>query len=109
MRFENLSDVHTRRNAQRIQHDLHRRAVRHVRHIFFRNDARDHALVPVPSCHLVAHGKLALHRDVSLHQLDHSRRQFVALLEFADALIRNFPQHIDLPRGHFFDLVDFLD
>ena len=36
VRFENLSDVHTRRNAERIQNDFHRRAVRHVRHVFLR-------------------------------------------------------------------------
>ena len=75
----------------------------------FGNDARDHALVAVASRHLVADGKLALHGDVDLHQLDDARRQFVALLELADALVGDFAQHIDLARGHFLDLVDFLD
>src|SRR5580700_623008 len=109
VRLENLPHVHTGRNAQRVQHDFHRCAVRHVRHVFLRNDARDHALVAVAARHLVSDGKLALHGDVALHQLDHARRQLVALLQFADALVRDFPQHVNLPRGHFFDLVDLLD
>ena len=33
--FENLSDVHTARNAERVEHDLKRCAVRHERHILF--------------------------------------------------------------------------
>src|SRR5277367_4878872 len=109
MRFENLSDVHTGRNAERVQHDFYRRAIRHVRHIFLGNDARDDALVTVASGHLVAHGKLALHGDVALHQLDHAGRQFVALLQLSDAFIGDLAQHIDLARGHFFDLDDLFD
>ena len=61
------------------------------------------------SGHLVAHGKLALHGDVALHQLDHAGRQFVALLQLSDAFIGDLAQHIDLARGHFFDLVDLFD
>ena len=109
VRFENLSDVHTRRNAERVQNDFHRRAVGHVRHVFFRNDARDDALVSVAACHLVADGKLALHRDVGLNQLDHAGRQFVALLEFADALVGDLAKHVDLARSHLLDFVDLLD
>jgi hypothetical protein len=109
VRFENLSDVHTRRNAERVQHDFHRRAIRHVGHVFLRNDARDHALVAVASGHLVADGELALHGDVALHQLDDARRQLVALLQLSDALVGDLAQHVDLPRGHFLDLVDLLD
>src|SRR5258706_8530643 len=56
VRFQNLPDVHTRRNAQRVQNDLDRSAIRKVRHIFLRNDARNHALVAVPAGHLVANG-----------------------------------------------------
>src|SRR5258708_6261148 len=47
VRLENLADVHTRRNAERIEYDLDRSAVRHVRHGFLRHDARDDALVGV--------------------------------------------------------------
>mgnify|MGYP003694116017 CR=1 FL=1 len=77
--FENLAHVHTAGHAQRVQNDFHRRPVFEVRHVLFRQDAGDHALVAVAAGHLVAHAQLALHGDVDLDQLDHARRQFVAL------------------------------
>src|SRR5216683_8006444 len=63
VRLENLADVHTRRNAERIENNLDRSAVRHVRHVFLRHDAGDDALVAVAAGHLVADGELALHGD----------------------------------------------
>src|SRR5258707_116396 len=109
MRFQNLPDVHTRRNAKWIQNDLDRSAIRKVRHIFLRHDARDDALVSVPAGSRVADRQLALHGDIDFHQLDYARRQLVALLELLLALFGDFAQHVDLPRGHFLDLFDFLD
>ena len=108
MGFENLPDVHTGGNAQRVQYDFDRRSVRQIRHIFFRQNARDHALVSVAASHLVAHRKLALHGDVDLDQLNHARRQFVALAQLGDFFVGDFFEHGDLARGHFFDLVDLL-
>ena len=49
-----------------------------VRHVLFRQDAADHALVAVATGHLVADLELALDGDVDLHHLDHARRQLVA-------------------------------
>ena len=69
VRFQNLTDVHTGRNAERIQHDLDRRSIRQIRHVLFRNDARDDTLVSVAAGHLVADRKLALHRDVDFTSL----------------------------------------
>src|SRR6202165_2550567 len=69
VRLENLSDVHTRRNAERIENDLDRSAVRHVRRVFLRHDAGDDALVAVAAGHLVADGQLVLHGDIGLDQL----------------------------------------
>src|SRR5579864_6066372 len=109
VRFENLSDVHTRRNAERIQDDFHRGAVRQIRHVFFRNDSRDDTLVAVAAGHFVADRKFALHGDVALHQLDDAGRKLVALAELFLALLGNFPKHVDLARGHLLDLIDFLD
>src|SRR5215469_15215666 len=108
MRLQNLPHVHTAGYAQRIQNDLHRRAVSQIRHVLFRQYAGDDTLVAVPSGHLVAHAQLALHGDVDLHQLDHAGRQFVALLQLADTLVGDLAQHVDLARGHLFDLVDLL-
>src|SRR6202790_3032226 len=109
MRFENLSHVHARRNAEGIEHDLHRSAVGHVGHVFLRNDARDDALVTVAAGHFVADGKLALHGDIDFDQLDDAGRQLVALLELFLALLGDLAKDIDLTRSHLLDLFDFLD
>src|SRR5712664_1025935 len=109
MRLENLADVHTRRNAERVQNDLDGSAVGHVGHIFLRHDAGNDALVAVAAGHLVTDGKLALHGDIDLDQLDDARRQFVALLELILALFGDLAEHVDLPRGHLLDFLDFLD
>src|ERR1700674_4396092 len=109
MRFKNLSDVHTRRNAEGIQNDFHRRAVRQIRHVFFRNDSGDDALVAVAAGHFVADRKFSLHGDVALHQLDDAGRKLVALAELFLALLGDFAEHVDLARGHLLDLIDFLD
>ena len=55
------------------------RAVLQVRHVLFRQDAADDALVAVTTGHLVADLELALDGDVDLHHLDHARRKLVAL------------------------------
>ena len=108
MRFENLTHVHTGRNAERVENDFNRRAIGQVGHVLFGKDAGDNALVPVTACHLVADGQLALHGDVNLDQLDDAGCQFIALLQLADALVGDLAQHIDLARGHLLDLVDLL-
>src|SRR6267154_1622263 len=79
MRLQNLADIHTRRNAQRIENDLDGGAVRHVRHVLLRHDARDDTLVAVAAGHLVADGELALHGDIGLDQLDDLGGQLDAL------------------------------
>ena len=106
--LENLSDVHTARNAKWIEHDFNRRAIFEVRHILFRQDPGNYALVPVTSGHFVAHAQLAFHGDVSFDQLDHARRQLVALGEFFFPLVDDLFENVDLTRGHFFDLIDLL-
>src|SRR5579864_5206805 len=109
MRFQNLSDVHTGRNAERVQHDFHGRAIGHVGHVFLGNNSGNDALVTVAACHLVSDGELALHGDVALHELDDARRKFVALLEFVFALFGDLAQHVNLARGHLLNFVDLFD
>lgn len=53
MSFKDLTDVHTRRYAQRVQYDIYRRTVSIVRHIFDRVDLRDNTLVTVTTRHLI--------------------------------------------------------
>src|SRR5216684_8165544 len=109
VRLQNLTDVHTRRNAERIENDLDRSAVRHVRHVFLRHDAGDDTLVAMAAGHLVADGELALHGDVGLDQLDDARGQLVAFPELFLALLGDLAQHVDLPRSHLLDFFDLLD
>ena len=76
-----------RRHAERIQHDVDRRAVGEVRHVLLGQDAREHALVAVAAGHLVADLELALDGDEDLDHLDDARRQLVAALQALDLLV----------------------
>jgi hypothetical protein len=93
MRLEDLTHVHPRRHAKRIQHDVDRRAIRHVRHVFHRSDLRDHTLVAVTASHLVARLETALHRQVHLHHLLHARRKLVALRQLLALLFVGTVEH----------------
>src|SRR5438270_3094671 len=106
VRLQDLTDVHTGRHAERIEHDLNRSSVLQIWHVLVRKNASDYAFVAMASSHLVANRKLALHGDVNLHQLDHAGWKLVALLQLRDFLVDDLAQHIDLPRSHFLDFVD---
>ena len=80
VRLHDLSEVHARGNAERVEHDVDRRAVFHVRHVFFGQNLGDDALVAVTAGHLVALQNLALLRDVDAHEMVDARRQLVAVL-----------------------------
>ena len=81
MRFEHLADIHTARHAKRIEHDLHRRSVREERHVFFRHDPRDNALVAVAPSHLVANAEFAFAGDENLDLLDDAGINVVAAFD----------------------------
>ena len=108
VRFEDLTDVHTRGHAERVEDDLDRSSIGEVRHILFRQNAGDDTLVTVASGHLVADRQLTLHGDVDLDHLDDARRKLVSLGHLADLLVGDLAQNVDLTRGHLFDLVDLL-
>ena len=106
--LEDLSDVHTRWHAERIEHDLDRSSIRQVRHIFLRKNTCDNALVTVASGHLVTDAELTLHRDKDLDHLDHARRQFVALLELGDLFVVDITKNVDLTFGTLFVFLDLV-
>ena len=93
VRFQHLTDVHAGRHAERVQHDVDRRSVREERHVFFRHDLGDDALVAVAAGHLVADGELALGGDVDLDLLDDAGIDVVAAL---DAVHRAFALDLEL-------------
>src|ERR1700677_1187581 len=108
VRFEDLTDVHTRRHAERVENDLDRSSVGKVRHIFLRKDAGDNTLVTVASGHLVTDRWLALHGGGDLDHLEDAGREFVDLLHLADLLVGDLTENIDLALGHLLDLIDLL-
>jgi hypothetical protein len=83
--FEDLTDVHAARHAQRVEQDVDRRSVLHERHVLVRHDAGDDALVAVTTGHLVTDRQRTLGRDVDLDHLEHARRQLVAALHVLHA------------------------
>ena len=70
IRLEQLSEVHSGRHAERVQHDVDRPAVGQERHVAARQDARDDALVSVTAGHLVADGQVLLVDQEHAHLLD---------------------------------------
>ena len=98
VRFHDLAEVHTRGHAERVEHDVDRRAVFQIRHVFFGQNLGDDALVAVASGHLVALQNLALLRDVDAHQMVHARREFVAVLA---------REHLDVDDLAFFAVRNF--
>jgi hypothetical protein len=105
VRFQNLADVHTAGNAQRVEHDLHRRAVGQERHVFDRQDLGDHTLVPVTAGHLVADADHSLGGDVDLDHLQHAAAQFVAALHAVELAVALIDRRSTFPLL----LVDLLD
>src|SRR5262249_46415846 len=108
VRLEDLPDVHARGHAERVQHDVDRRAISEVRHGLLGEDARDHALVAVAPRHLVADRELAPDREVDLHHLEHAGRQLVAAAQAGDLLVENRLDHPGLLLDALEDPVDLL-
>ncbi len=77
VRLQYLADIHARRHTQRIENDIHGSAIRQERHVLFRQDLGDDALVAVATGHLVAFHDLALLGDVDAHQLVYTRAQLI--------------------------------
>ena len=95
--FQNLTDVHTGRNAQRVQHDVQRGAVGQVGHILLRQDAGNDTLVAVAAGHLIADADLTLLGDVAADDLAHTGLQLIAVLRGKDLDIHKMPY---APLGH---------
>ncbi len=83
MGFKDLTDVHTRRYAQRVQYDVDRSTVGVVRHVFDRHDYRDDTLVTVTTGHLVTRLDATANCQVDLDDLQYARSQVIALLQLA--------------------------
>ena len=86
--FKNLTNVHTGRNAQRVQTEVNRCTVCEERHVFHRYNLGNNTFVPVTARHLVARLQLTLHRDKDFDHLHHARWQIVAATDFLDLVFK---------------------
>ena len=91
MHFQYLTDVHSGRYAQRVEHYLERLSVIQERHVFFRQYPGDNTLVSVASCHLVSYIDLSLGGNVASYQFVHTRRQFITVFAAEDLYIYDDP------------------
>ena len=81
--FKDLTDVHTRRYAQRVENHVDRSTVGIVRHVFDRHDHRDHTFVTVTTGHLVTRLDATADCQVNLDDLQNAWRQVITLLQLA--------------------------
>ena len=72
MDLKHLSDIHTGRYAQRIQHDIQRTAIWKEWHILYRKHTGNDTLVTMTSGHLVTNGNFSLLGNVDTHCLVHT-------------------------------------
>ena len=79
MDLQNLPDVHTGRDAQGVQDNIQRRAIRQERHVLLGQDPGDDALVTVTAGHLIADGDLPLLGDIDPDDLVDAGRELVAV------------------------------
>src|SRR5690606_18035394 len=100
--LQHLTEVHSTRDAERVEHHVDRRAVREERHVLDGEDLRDDTLVAVTAGELVTLGDLALLGDVDHHAAVDARAQLVVALlgvELLDSDDRALLTVRDLQRG----------
>ena len=75
--FKNLTNVHTRRHTQRIQHDVNRSTISQERHIFLTNNTGYNTFVTVATSHLITHTNLTFLSNIYFCHLDNTSRKFI--------------------------------
>ena len=90
MNLENLSDVHTGRNAQGVKAYVKGCTVGQEGHILLRKDSRNNTLVTVTTCHLVTDGDLSLLCDVAADNHVDTGRKLVAVGSCEDLYIDDY-------------------
>ena len=92
--FQNLADIHTRWHTKRIEHDIHRRTVLVIRHVFHRYDHGNNTFVTMTSGHLVTRLNATFNGHIHLDHLQNTRREIVTgcylVAFFLQALIKLF-------------------
>ena len=94
--LQDLTHIHSGWNAQGIQHDVDRGAVREEGHILFRQNPGDDPLVPMAPRHLISHRELPFHGQIDLHRLQNAGRQLFSPGDLRNAPLVKDPDSIDL-------------
>ena len=79
MHLQYLTDVHTRRYAQRVQDNLERCSVRQKRHVFLGKNTRNNALITVTTRHFIADRDFPLLCDITTYNLCNTRRHIITV------------------------------
>ncbi len=106
--FEDLTNVHPRRDAERVQDHVDRRTIRQVRHVFRRENFRDDTFVTVAAGELVTDLELTFDRDVNFDHLDDARGKLVTFFEAIELLAEDHFDGVELVTStvdHASDLV----
>ena len=77
--LQHLSDIHTGRHAQRIQHNVQRTAVRQEGHIFYRKHTGNNTLVSMTAGHLITYRDLSLLGNVDTHCFIYAWRKLISI------------------------------
>ncbi|MNO49928.1 hypothetical protein D3C76_402890 [compost metagenome] len=113
MHFEDLTDVHTGRYAQRVQYDVDRTAELVMGHVLDRADLGDNTLVTVTARHLVTRLDATLDCQVNLDDFQYARRQIITLDNLATLVLELLVEvgfQLDVLFGDLlqFDLLGFI-
>ena len=73
MNLQHLSNVHSGRHTQRIQHDIQRTSIWQKWHILYRKYAGNHTFVSVTSCHFISYLDLSLLCNIDTNGLIDAR------------------------------------
>ena len=79
MNFQDLSNVHTGRYTQRVQHDIQWTSVRKEWHILNRKYTGNDTLVTMTTSHLITNGDFSLLCDIDTYRLINSWRQLITI------------------------------
>ena len=108
MDFQDLTDIHTARNTQRVQDDIDRRTVFKVRHVFHRNDTGNDTLVTMTAGHLVTGGQLAALGDRDADAFVHAGIQIGIIFSCEDLDINDLTAFtVRHTQGIVFDVAGF--
>ena len=69
MNLKHLSDVHTRRHTQWVQHDIQRTSIRKEWHIFYWKYTGNYTLVTMTASHLITNRDLTFLGDIDTDSL----------------------------------------